>query len=304
MPPDHDHTAPPERHLDRDRDREQDGPSGPVGRDVTPVVIGATATEPASEPATGAARPAAATPRNRVLRALPPEEYARLLPHLEPVTVATLEVLADAGRPLGHVYFPEAAVLSVVRRLRDGSMIEAYAVGPEGMAGLPNLLGDPGSPATTVLGEVPGLCRRVPLATLRALLPALPALEALVRRLVLALLDQVQQAVACHSLHTVEQRCARWLLTMCDQAGPDEFFLTHDVLAQMLGVRRAGVTVSAGEFQKAGLITYTRGRVRVLDRAGLEAAACECYAVVRAHTERLLGGRAEAAPTVIAGPDP
>jgi CRP-like cAMP-binding protein len=224
-----------------------------------------------------------------VLAALPPEEYARLLPHLEPRAVAALEVLADAERPLAHVYFPETGIISVLRRMRDGTLIEAYAVGRDGMVGIPRLLGDLGSPAGTILGEVPGMCRRVALGTLCAMLPELPALEALTRRLLLALLEQVQQAVACNSLHTVEQRCARWLLMTHDRVGGDELLLTHDVLAQMLAVRRAGVTVAAGVLQKAGLITYSRGRVRVLDRAGLQAAACECYAVIAAHTDRLLG---------------
>jgi CRP-like cAMP-binding protein len=230
-------------------------------------------------------------PRNEVLRALPADEFARLLPHLEPYAVAPLDVLADAERPLRHAYFPETGLISVLRRMRDGTLIEAYAVGRDGMVGIPHLLGDPGSPAGTVLGEVPGTCRRITFAALRALLPGLPTLERLLQRRLLALLDEVQQAVACNSLHTVEQRCARWLLQTRDRVGGDEFLLTHEVLAQMLAVRRAGVTVAAGALQKAGLITYSRGRVRVLDRAGLEAAACECYAVVRAHTGRLLGAR-------------
>ena len=294
MTPDREHAAPPERPGDRSPDRtldrsvdprpglERGGPPGPAERDVA-------STEALTETRTETAGLTAAEPRNRVLRALPPDEYARLLRHLEPVTVARLEVLAETGRPLDYVYFPETAILSVVRRLRDGTHIGAYAVGREGVAGIPSLLGDPGSPAGAVLGEVPGLCRRVPLATLRALLPELPSLQQQVLRLTLALLDQVQQAVACNSVHTVEQRCARWLLMTHDQAGAAEFHLTHDVLAQMLAVRRAGVTIAAGELQKSGLIAYSRGRVRVLNRAGLEAAACGCYAVVRAHTERLLG---------------
>jgi CRP-like cAMP-binding protein len=245
----------------------------PAGADVPPagLVAGGDATE--------------LEPRNRVLRALPPDEYARLLPHLEPCAVA----------PLRHVYFPDTAIISVLRRTRDGTLIEAYAVGRDGVVGIPSLLGDPGSPAGTVLGEVPGTCHRVALGTLRGVLPELPSLDRLVRRLVLALLDQVQQAVACNSLHTVEQRCARWLLMTHDLVGGDEFLLTHEVLAQMLGVRRAGVTVAAGVLQRAGLVTYSRGRVRVLDRAGLEAAACECYAVVGAHAKRLLEAGADPA---------
>ena len=228
-------------------------------------------------------------PRNRVLGALPPDEYALLLMRLEPCAINTLDVLADAERSLRHVYFPETALISVLRRMRDGTLIEAYAVGRDGMVGVPHLLGDPGSPAGTILGEVPGSSLRMPLEELRGMLPELPALAALLPRLALALLDEVQQAVACNSLHTVEQRCARWLLMTHDRVGIDEFLLTHDVLSQMLAVRRAGVTVAAGVLQRAGIITYSRGHVRVVDRAGLEAAACECYGMVRAHGARLLG---------------
>src|SRR5688500_2923792 len=177
--------------------------------------------------------------------------------------------------------------------MRDGTLIEAYAVGCDGMVGIPNLLGDPGSPAGVVLGEVPGTCRRVALGTLRAMLPELPELEAMLRRLTLALLDEVQQAVACNSLHSVERRCARWLLMTHDRVGGDEFVLTHEVLAQMLAVRRAGVTVAAGALQRAGYISYSRGRMRICDRAGLEGAVCECYAQVRGHLRRLLGPDAD-----------
>jgi CRP-like cAMP-binding protein len=198
-----------------------------------------------------------------------------------------LEVLADAQRQLAHAYFPETSVIAVLRRMRDGTMIEAYAVGREGMVGIPSVFGDPGPLVSTVLGEVPGLCRRVALSALRRLLPAMPVLERLLHVRLLALLDEVQQAVACNSLHTVEQRCARWLLMTQDKVGNDDFLLTHEVLAQMLAVRRAGVTVAAGLLQRAGLMSYSRGHVRILDRAGLEAAACECYDVVRAHAARL-----------------
>ena len=230
-----------------------------------------------------------AEPRNRVLRALPADEYARLAPHLESCTVETMSALGGGLRPMLHAYFPETGLISVVRTMRDGTLIEAYAVGQDGMVGIPQLLGDPGSPAGTVMGEVPGVARRISLQALHGMLPTMPALERLVSRLMLSLFDQVQQAVAYNSQHTVEQRCARWLLMTHDRMGGDEFPLTHEVLAQMLAVRRAGVTVAAGALQKAGLITYGRGRVAVVDRAGLEAAACECYAVVRAHSRRLLG---------------
>jgi CRP-like cAMP-binding protein len=220
---------------------------------------------------------------------LPADEFARLLPHLEPCAVKALDVLADLQRPLEHVYFPETAIVSVLRRMRDGTMIETYGVGREGMIGIPNLFGDAGSPACTVLGEVPGLCRRMSLATLRRLISGLPTLERRLHTRLLVLLDEVQQAAGCNSLHTVEQRCARWLLMTHDRVGSDEFLLTHEVLAQMLAVRRAGVTVAAGMLQRAGLLSYSRGHIRILDRSGLEAAACECYHVIQSHAVQLLG---------------
>jgi CRP-like cAMP-binding protein len=233
-----------------------------------------------------------AEPRNLVLQSLPQAEYARLLPHLEPCAVKPLEVIADPQRPLTHAYFPETAIIAVLRRMRDGTMIEAYAVGREGMLGIPSVFGDSGSTMSTILGEVPGLCRRVTLAVLRRLLPAMPSFERSLHVRLLALVDEVQQAVGCTSLHTVEQRCARWLLTTQDRVGSDEFVLTHEVLARMLAVRRAGVTVAAGMLQRAGLVSYSRGHVRILDRTGLETAACECYGVVRTHAARLIGDAA------------
>jgi CRP-like cAMP-binding protein len=226
--------------------------------------------------------------RNRLLRALPSDEHARLLPLLESVRVGTLEVLAEAGAPLTHTYFPETAIVSVVRRLRDGTSIEAGTVGCEGMAGLSVLLGDDWTPAA-LLGQVPGQCVRVPFDVLRDALPELPSLVELLRRFAFAFMDQLAQTVACNGLHSVERRCARWLLMAHDRVERDELELTQATLSQMLGVRRAGVTEAALALQCAGLIAYNRGHLTVLDRAGLEAAACECYAAVRANHARLLG---------------
>lgn len=229
-----------------------------------------------------------ASTRNRMLRALPAEEVARLRSLLEPVAIAPLQRLAEPGQALEHVWFPETAIVSVVRCMRDGSLIEAGTVGREGVAGLAVLLGEPWTPSA-LIGQVPGRCLRAPFDLLGAALPTLPALDGRIRRAALAFLDQVAQGVACNTLHTVEQRCARWLLTAHDGVDGDEFHLTHEALAQMLAVRRAGVTEAALALQRAGVIRYWRGHVHVLDRAGLEGASCECYAVVRAHRTRLLG---------------
>ena len=231
-------------------------------------------------------------PRNRLLRALPSEEYARLLPHLEPVALAPLQVLADIGDPIRHVYFPETGIISLQSRAADGTLVENGTVGCEGMAGFPLVLGVDWT-QSVVLGEVPGTCWRMDAGTFLGLLPALPALEALLRRYVVYFIAQVSQSLACNSLHALEQRCARWLLMTHDRVDGDEFALTHEVLAQMLAVRRAGVSVAADALRARGLIQYSRGKVTVTDRVGLEDAACECYGIVQGHHERLLGHGAE-----------
>ncbi|MFN2566003.1 MAG: Crp/Fnr family transcriptional regulator [Gemmatimonadaceae bacterium] len=230
---------------------------------------------------------ARARERNLILRALPLEEYARLRPQLERCSVESLEVLVHAGGALEYVYFPESAIVSVTRRMGDGSLVESGTVGCEGMAGLAVLFGEPWSPAV-LQGQVPGLCKRMQFAALRELLPELHVLRSILGRFTLSFLDQLGQAAACNAVHSVEQRCARWLLMAHDRVGSDEFELTHQTLSQMLGVRRASVTEVAGAFQAAGVIRYERGRVSIRQRAGLEASVCECYEIVRSNTERLL----------------
>jgi CRP-like cAMP-binding protein len=228
--------------------------------------------------------------RNLILRALPVEEYSRLRPELEPCTVEALQVLVPAGGTLDYVYFPESAIVSVARAMRDGGVIEAGTIGCEGMAGLSVLFGESWSPAV-LQGQVPGPCKRVKFAAMRELLAQLPVLHSIVGRFALSFLDQLGQTVACNAAHSVEQRCARWLLMTHDRVGGDEFKLTHQVLAQMLGVRRASVSEVAGAFQDAGVIHYEQGRVSIRQRAGLESAVCECYGIVRANMQRLLGQR-------------
>ncbi len=260
----------------------------PVSRPGAPPL----SADPTSDPTAGPAPGAPPRPRNRLLRALPPEEYARLLPHLEPVVLAALEPIADAGDPIRHVYFPETGILSLVSRAADGTLVEHGTVGYEGMAGLPLALGVEWTPAV-MLGEVPGISWRVDAAAFRALLPTSPGLEALLGRYVVYFLAQVSQSLLCNSLHAIEQRCARWLLMTHDRVEGDTFLLTHEVLAQMLAVRRAGVSVAADALRTRGLIEYTRGKVTVTDRAGLEAASCACYGIVRGHRDRLLGAFAD-----------
>jgi CRP-like cAMP-binding protein len=225
---------------------------------------------------------------NQLLRALPPEEYARLLPYLEPFGLESMQMLTERGEPITHVHFPETGVVSLLSRVADGTLIENGTVGREGMSGIPLLLGIDWSPVV-ITGQVPGLSRRMEAAAFRALLPTMPTLDALLRRYTVYFMAQVSQSLACNAMHTVEQRCARWLLMTHDRVPGDQFVLTHEVLAQMLAVRRAGVSVAADALRARGFIQYSRGRVTVTDRAGLEGAACECYGIVRQQREAIVG---------------
>ena len=225
--------------------------------------------------------------RNRLLRLIPDGERARLAPHLETVTLEAMQVLAEAHEPLRYVYFPENTMISLLRRMRDGTAIEVGAVGYDGMAGLPVAIGVTWSP-TAFVAPIPGECRRMPASVLRSLLPELPGFSALLGRYAMAFANELSHTIACNALHSVEQRCTRWLLTAHEWVGRDELQLTHGVLAQLLGVRRAGVTVAALALQRAGFIAYTRGRVVILDHAGLEAVSCECRSEMRADAKRIL----------------
>ncbi len=225
---------------------------------------------------------------NRLLAALPPDGYAALAPHLEPVTLAFKEPVYEPNRPIPHVLFPTTGVFSVLTVMADGAAIEVATSGNEGMLGLPLFLGTTTSPGL-VFSQIPGESLRLPAAAFQEAVEHNRQLVAILHRYTLALLLQIAQSAACNRLHTMEHRCARWLLLTHDRVAADRFPLTHEFLGQMLGVRRASVTEAVGTLQQAGLITYRRGRMTVVDRAGLEAAACECYGVIRAEYDRLLG---------------
>jgi CRP-like cAMP-binding protein len=227
--------------------------------------------------------------RNRLLRALPAEEYELLLPHIDRVDVPVLELLVDANTPPTHVMFPETGVISIVNRFADGSEVEVGTIGNEGMAGLNVVLGGEALPSITLM-EIPGRIARVPADVVAQLVAERPAMQRLFNRYAQAFLIQVGQTAACNRAHEISGRCARWMCMSHDRmGGADHYLLTQHVLAQMLGVRRAGVTVAAGALQKRGLIRYSRGKITVLDRPGLERAACECYGIVKEHFDRLLG---------------
>jgi CRP-like cAMP-binding protein len=232
--------------------------------------------------------PAQVHERNRLLRALPAEAYERLLPHLEPINLATGQELWRADEPIHAVYFPRTCVTSLLTPLADERAVESATVGWEGLVGVPVVLGAP-TTHTEALAQIAGAAARVDAGHFRAWLAAADGASALLLRYAQVLLEQTAQSVACNRKHAMEERCARWLLATRDRVGGDSFVLTHEFLAAMLGVRRASVTVAAGILQQAGLIEYRRGRVTILDAERLEEASCECYRVVRAQHARLLG---------------
>jgi CRP-like cAMP-binding protein len=229
-------------------------------------------------------------PSNRLLALLPRAEYERLRPRLDAIRPRAQEVLYEQGGPMEYVYFPERGTISLLAVMADGEAVEVGTVGNEGMVDVSAALGGEVSPHRATC-QIPGRLLRLRAAEFRAAVPPDHPLHELVRRYADAFLMQVAQSVACNRVHAVPQRLARWLCMTHDRVGSDEFPLTQEVIAQMLGVRRQTVSEVASEFQAARLIDYHLGRVTIENRAALERAACECYRTVRAHFERLLGAR-------------
>jgi CRP-like cAMP-binding protein len=225
---------------------------------------------------------------NRLLAALPADVYERLRAAMTPVELRHAQSIYELDEPITQVYFPLTALVSLMIVLEDGKQVEMAAVGREGMAGLPVVLGSD-SDGHVAMTQIPGRALRLDRETLRVVLAVAPELRAILGRYALVLLTQAGQAAACNGLHALAERAARWLLEAHDRVGSARFLLTQDFLASMLGVRRPSVTLAAGMLQQAGLITYHRGQVTILDRIGLEAASFECYAAIRRETDRLLG---------------
>jgi CRP-like cAMP-binding protein len=226
--------------------------------------------------------------QNRVLSALSRDLQLRLLPRTEKVSLPLRQLLYEPDTPMAYAYFPLSGVISLVLPLRDGASVEIGTVGNEGLLGSPLLLGVDRGP-TRAFSQVAGQSLRMRADAFRRSLQEFPDFAEVVRRYTQGLFNQVSQTTACNHVHSVQQRMCRWLLMTHDRVGADEFHLTQEFLAQMLGVRRPSVTVAAGLLQKAGLIRYQRGRIHITDRAGLEAGACECYNTVREELDRLLG---------------
>lgn len=226
-------------------------------------------------------------PVNRLLAALPPEEYQRLLPQLEFVALELGQVLYQIGEPIDYVYFPHRSLISLVMVLQDGSTAEVGLVSGNGMVGIPVILGSDISFNLAIV-QVAESAMRLPADHLKTEFQRGGALQSLLLRYVQALLAQVSQTAACNRLHPLEARLARWMLLVQDAIDADELQLTQEFIAQMLGVRRSGVTLAAGALQQAGLIHYNRGKITILNREGLEAISCECYRVIEDEYDRLL----------------
>jgi CRP-like cAMP-binding protein len=222
-------------------------------------------------------RPPPSALENLLLAALPPEDYERIAPSLEVVPLKLKDLLHKPGEAIQHVYFPVSGFCSMVAVLQDGGMVEVATIGREGMVGLAAVLdGHPGSGAAMVQGETDAGFRMTAHAFRREM-DRRGAFHDLLTHYAHALVGFIMQSTACNAVHSVEQRLARWLLMAQDRMGKDEFTLTQEFVAMMLGAARPTVTVVAGTLQRAGLIRYHRGRVTILDRQKLESASCECY---------------------------
>ncbi len=222
-----------------------------------------------------------------MLRLLPPAELDAVLGLAEMVAIETRESVWERDQPIPYVHFPEDCVISLVTELDDGDKVEAMTVGNDGLAGLA-IANGLSSSRLMACGQITGQSRRIAVDDFRKLM-MLPGLDRLLHRYSQFVFETVSQSAACNRLHVIEERCARWLLMSNDRVGRDRFDLTQEFLAEMLGVRRPGVTVAMGFLEKAGFIAHGRGNITVVDRAGLEKASCECYRTVKERQEKLIG---------------
>ena len=237
-----------------------------------------------------ASRKASDLHANRLLGLLSPKDYKRLRPHLHRIPLEYRQSLYRANKPIEFVYFIETGVGSLVNTMRNGDAAEVGTIGNEGVVGLPVVLGDDRAP-TSVYVQVPGAGLRMKAALFKKELARSASMQAVMLRYGHAFFNQVAQSAACNHFHTLEQRCCRWLLMTHDRMQSDEFLLTQEFLAMMLGVQRTGVTAAAGALQRAGLIRYKRGNVTMIDRRALMQRSCECYGVSKKEFDRLLGER-------------
>ncbi len=231
--------------------------------------------------------PHAADPkRNRLLAALPDAEWERWLRQLEPVELKLGQVLYESNGTMTHVYFPTTAIVSLLYVMENGASAEIAVVGNEGLVGISLFMGGESTPSRAVVQSA-GLGFRLSSAVIKQEFNRAPVLHLLLRY-TQALITQMAQTAVCNRHHSLDQQLCRWLLLSLDRLDGSDLVMTQELIANMLGVRREGVTEGALKLQKSGLITYSRGRITVLNRSGLEERTCECYAVVKKEYDRLL----------------
>ena len=232
--------------------------------------------------------PASPSPnQNHLLAALPPAELERLLPHLGLVPMRLGEILYEPGGQLQHAYFPTTSIVSLHYVMESGASAETAGVGNEGVVGISLFMGGDTTPSSAVV-QTAGQAYRLAGRLLKQEFNRAGSMQRLLLRYTQALITQMIQTAACNRHHSVEQQLCRWLLLTLDRLPAQELVMTQELVASMLGVRREGITQAAGNLQEAGLIRYRRGHIAVADRSGLEARACECYAVVKKELDRLL----------------
>jgi CRP-like cAMP-binding protein len=222
-----------------------------------------------------------------LLAALAAPEFKRLRRHLEPVEMTLGEVVYESGRSLDHVYFPTTSIVSLLYVLENGASAEIAVVGNEGVVGISLFMGGETTPSRAVVQSA-GQAYRLPGELMKKEFTRGGGMQHLMLRYTQALITQMAQTAVCNRHHSVDQQLCRWLLLSIDRLPSPEIVMTQELIANMLGVRREGVTEAAGKLQKAGVISYRRGHIRVLNRATLEGMSCECYEVVRRETDRLL----------------
>ncbi|MEN9481219.1 MAG: hypothetical protein RLZZ298_2614 [Pseudomonadota bacterium] len=225
--------------------------------------------------------------QNHLLAALPPAEFEVLAAHLELVTMRLGQMLYEPGGQLQHAYFPTTSIISLHYVMESGASAETAGVGNEGMLGVSLFMGGDTTPSSAVV-QTAGHAYRLERRLLKQEFERGGLLQKLLLRYTQALLTQMAQTAVCNRHHSLEQQLCRWLLLTLDRLPSNELVMTQELVASMLGVRREGITVAAGDLQRAGYISYRRGHIAVLNRAGLEASSCECYAVVKKELKRLL----------------
>ncbi|HEV2861871.1 MAG TPA: Crp/Fnr family transcriptional regulator [Pyrinomonadaceae bacterium] len=226
--------------------------------------------------------------KNRLLAALPREEYELIVPNLGPTSFKLGEVVYESGGKMEHIYFPTTSIVSLLYVMENGASAEMGMAGNEGLVGVALFMGGNSMPNRAVVQNAGGAVR-MKAQVMRNEFARGGAFQSLLLRYTQALITQMSQTAVCNRLHAIEQQLCRWLLLIHDRMDSDELVMTQELIANMMGVRREGVTAAAGRLQEQGLISYVRGRIQILDRRGLEAAVCECYKVVKDEYDRLLG---------------